>query len=247
MANRGFWSVSALAMSASTVLASCGGDILAAVAFIGSAGGDWRLDSGSEPGLQPSNCDGSSCQVNIQLANVNEPLFTSDFNVTYTSTLPDCPDSGTGRIEGKRVSLTGCLAGEYVSVNEVRTDSGQRFLFETFVPDFTTGIWVEIEDERRRFKFVAATTDVNDDTVSIVTGCELTTPAVTPAAMRVVRATFLLDPPPDPFTTRIEQFVIGTTQPWTGRFIGISGLEYRRGNEVLKLERRRDADPPTAC
>jgi hypothetical protein len=249
MSGKSFWGVSSGAVLATAVLASCGGDIVAAVAFIGSAGGDWRLDASAEPGLQSSDCGGDACQVNIQRSGVDadDALFASDFDVTFTSSLPDCPDSGVGRIEGQRVELEDCLVGEYLSVNEVQSSTGQRFLFETFFPDLTTGTWVEIEDERRRFKFVDVTPDPIDPNTSLIEGCELTTPTVTPVTLRVVRATFDQDPPPVPFETRIDEFVIGAGSPWTGRFIGISGLDFRRDGQRLKLERRRDTDPPTTC
>jgi hypothetical protein len=53
---KSFWGVSAGAVLSGAVLTSCGGglgEIVAAVAFIGSAGGDWRVDGNTaQAGLQ---------------------------------------------------------------------------------------------------------------------------------------------------------------------------------------------------
>jgi hypothetical protein len=249
MRDRSFWSVSALAAAASVVLASCGGDILAAVAFIGSAGGDWVVDGNStQAGLQArETCanDGNGrgvpgterCRINITAVNATD-LYARAFDVTYSGNLPNCPLDAVngGRVDGKRINLPNCFAGEYISVNEVRSDAGDRLLFETFLPDLTEGVWVEIQQGERRFKFTSNSA-----------GCELTATAKLAVALTVTRATFDLDPPPDPFETRISGFRIAGGAAYGGRFLGVSGLQLQRGTEVLELERRVDGATPTTC
>jgi hypothetical protein len=70
---KSFWGVSAGAVLSGAVLTSCGGglgEIVAAVAFIGSAGGDWRVDGNTaQAGLQQRvDCAAAAhapCFINI--------------------------------------------------------------------------------------------------------------------------------------------------------------------------------------
>lgn len=249
MRDRSFWSVSALATAASAVLASCGGDILAAVAFIGSAGGDWVVDASStQAGLQAretcaNDVNGKGvpgterCRINITAVNATD-LYAPAFDVTYSGNLLNCPVDAVsgGRVDGKRINLPNCFAGEYVSVNEVRSDTGDRLLFETFFPNLIEGIWVEIQHSERRFKFTSNSA-----------GCEVTASGKLAVALTITRATFDLDPPPDPFETRISGFSIAGGAAYSGRFLGVSGMQLQRGGEVLEVERRVDAATPTTC
>src|SRR5688500_1743295 len=147
MGNRSFWSVSALAFAASVVLASCGGgELIAAVAFIGSAGGDWQLDrDNTQAGLQTTvdDCgDGDDpSTVNISPADGNDNFFQSAFDVVYSGNLPGCPAGSTtgGRIDGKRINLPGCFAGKYVTINEVLSDDGDVRMFFDADVQLTTG------------------------------------------------------------------------------------------------------------
>jgi len=257
MCNRSFWSVSALACAASAVLASCGGgELIAAVAFIGSAGGDWNADGDStQPGQQDrelcaNDVNGvgvpgtEQCRINITAANP-PALYDSAFDVRYSGNLPGCPLDPTdgGRVDGKRINLPGCFAGEYVTINEAVSDSGDDRMFFDFVPSLTDGVWVEIQDERRRFAF----TNSNDDgTNTTGTGCEFS--AASLPAVTVVLANSNVDGPAGPFETTITSFTItgDAAGAWSGRFIGTSGMRLTRGDDVLKLERRDEVASP-AC
>lgn len=248
MRDRSFWSVSALATSASIVLASCGGDILAAVAFIGSAGGSWLADGDSAtPGLQQRlACDwdangrgvagADGCFINIQPVNPPANLYAKAFDVTFTGNLPGCPQASTsgGRIDGKRISLPGCFAGEYININESLSDGGANRMFFDFTPDLTQGVWVEIQDGLRRFQFS------NDST-----GCEYTAAARPVVTIAIIGSD--VSQAAGPFETTIGSFTIADGgAAYSGVFVGVSGMSLRRGDEVLELERRNEV-PSTPC
>ena len=98
------------ALVALGALASCGGgEIVAVLGFVGSAGGDWKQDDLPADGLQQRSTCGAGgtddCFINIQPVG-GQNLFVSDFDVSFTSNLPSCPASGTGRASGKRMTLT---------------------------------------------------------------------------------------------------------------------------------------------
>jgi hypothetical protein len=252
MSSRSFWSVCAVSTAASVVLASCGGgvgEILASVAFIGSAGGSWQEDDNSaQPGLQQRfACDwdangigiagADSCFINIQPANPPANLYATAFAVTFTGNLPGCPQASTdgGRIDGKRINLPGCFTGEYININESLSDGGAHRMFFDFTPDLTQGVWVEIQDGQRRFKFSSNST-----------GCEYS------AAGLPTVTTVILDSDVSnaagPFETTISAFTVAgdAAGAWSGRFAGTSAMSLRRGNEVLELQRR-DESPATPC
>jgi hypothetical protein len=250
MAASSFARVSAAALVSAAVLVACGGgEIVAAVAFVGSAGGDWRVDAepaGSQPGLQQrddcGDAEDEDCVVNIQPVG-GPSLFAPNFDLTYTSNLSTCPGSGTGRVQGERITLTGCFSGRYRTINEALSDDGTlRMFFDVDAGDLdlTNGVWVEIEDEDRRFKF----TEVDAGT-GLVAGCEYTAAGAPAVAMTVVRSQ--VGNAAGPFETTIGAFTIaGRSGVWTGRFVGGSGLRLVQGDRELELERR--ADPAnTPC
>jgi len=216
-------------------LGSCGGETVALLGFIGSAGGDWLQDDkpaeqAGQVGLQLRSTCGpngnDNCRINIQPAGGNQSLFSTDFDLTYTSNLPGCPASGNGRASGQRLALTGCFTGAYVTINQAVSDDGATRMFFDFKPDLTQGIWTEIQSGTRRFGF-------NSDT----DGCELTSPTPTRVSLVVSRSD--VQKPDGPFETTIPTFTIqGGGAAWQGRFVGISGLRLTRGTEVLELERR---------
>lgn len=224
-----------LAAGSLALLTSCGGDLIAVVGFIGSAGGDWLQDDqpseqGAAVGLQLRSTCGAGgnedCRINIQPAGAGQTLFAQEFDLTYTSNLPGCAATGTGRATGKRLQLNGCFTGEYVTINQAVSDSGSVRMFFDFTPVLQDGIWVEVQQGTRRFGF-------NNDT----DGCELTTPTTTPVQIAISRSQ--VQNPAGPFETTIASFTIqGGGGAWQGRFVGISGMRLTRGNEVLELERR---------
>ena len=236
----------AAATVAATLAACGGGDILAVVSFLGSAGGDWRFDDTSGPGFQelaqcidpaevppnPANKT-SPCVINIQRLD-DRNFFSPDFNVRYTGNLDGCPPTNGRRDDtghGERVALPGCFSGRYVTINEVVSDNGQlRAYFDSEVPDLRTGVWVEIQQEQRRFKF-------NDDPglqdTTVIQGCELSAPAPNNVSMTVEAA----DISSNRLQTRITAFT-AAGRTWTGGFIGLSAMRLVIGSEVLELERR---------
>lgn len=224
------------ALLATAVLAACGGaDILAIVSFVGSAGGDWRFDNPQVAGFQQRNNCGpganEACRINIQPIGT-QSLFASDFAVSYTGNyVAGCPANTArtdGSVSGTRIVLPGCFSGNYVTINEALADNGvDRAFFDSSPPQLAPGVWVEIQDEQRRFKF-------NNNS----SGCELTTPR-TAVAVAIEFAD--LDVPIT--QTTITSFTVGGAT-YTGSFVGMSGMRLTRGSEVLELERR---DLAAAC
>lgn len=226
------------AAGAAALVVACGGEVLAALSFIGSAGGDWRVDDPALAGFQQrQNCgaqSNESCAINIQPIGT-QSLYASDFALSYTGNLPGCPAVARtdGRATGKRISLPGCFSGQYLTINEALSDDGTvRAFFDTSVPDLTTGVWVEIQDGRRRFKF--KNNPVAQD-VTAIQGCELTTPPTTVTA--TVSAASI---DAGRLQTTIAPFTIGT-QTWSGEFVGLSGMRLVRSGEGLELERRNES------
>ncbi len=221
------------AFAATVFLVACGGGALLLLGFIGSAGGDWLQDD--QPDEQPgqvglqlrSTCGpggNEDCRINIQPVG-GQDLFKPAFDLTFTSNLPGCVASGTGRADGQRLELTGCFSGAYVNINQAVSDSRAVRMFFNFTPSLAQGIWFELQQGQRRFAF----TDNS-------TGCELGTPNV-PLAVALVPAD--IRNPAGPFETTISSFAIqGGGGAWTGRFVGVSSMRLTRGSEVLELERR---------
>lgn len=233
-----FVQLSAAALAVSALLSSCGGGKVDKedLVFIGSAGGDWLVDAQpSQPGLQQRDDCGAStdddCFITIQPVG-GPQLFNEDFDVTYSSNLPNCPGSGTGRVRGEQLTLNSCFAGRYVNINEARSDDGATRIFSSVTPPLAGGLWVEIEDERRHFKFSSNTT-----------GCEISASGAPAVSVTLVPAQ--IQNPAGPFETTIGAFSIaGSSGVWTGRFVGVSGMHLVRGDDELLLERR--ADPNNA-
>lgn len=223
--------VCATAALAALALAACGGGgVLAVLGFIGSAGGDWLQDGDTaRPGLQTvDTCGpfgGERCGINVQPVGGSTPLFSTAFDLSYNSaTLPGCPTTGQGRADGRRLVLNGCFSGNYVTLNEALSDDGKTRMFFDFTPPLAGGVWVEIQNGQRRFAFTN-----NTD------GCELAAPKV---RVTVVLSESDVGNPAGPFETTIQAFAIGNDTPWSGKFVGISGMRLTRGNELMELERR---------
>lgn len=218
-----------LASAAALALAACGGGALLLLGFIGSAGGDWIQDDPNQAGFQPLDTCGQfgneRCGINIQPVGA-DPLYASAFDVTYNSaTLPNCPLTGTGRADGRKLTLDGCFSGAYVSINEAVSDDGKVRMFFDFTPPLAGGVWTELQQGVRRFAF-------SDNS----TGCELGTPNV---AVTVVLSPSNILAPAGPLETTIQSFTIaGQGGAWSGKFVGVSGMRLTRGSEVLELERR---------
>jgi len=226
----------AAAAVAGAVLAACGGgsEVLAVISFLGSAGGDWRFGSiGSGSFVADDDCNGA-CSVNIAVGG-SRSLFGDGFSVIYSGTLPGCPDSGAprsdGQVTGERIVLPNCFSGRYRTINRAVSDDGKRVAwFDSEAPNLTDGVWVEIQDGQRRFKF-----DNNpfiQDTTAI-SGCELTSPTTSSLAMSVTTASI----DEGRFETTIDALSV-RGEVWSGEFVGVSGMRLRRGSQEMELERR---------
>lgn len=225
----------AAVLAGAMALASCGGEVVAVLGFVGSAGGSWfQDDQPAVDGLQRRSTCGAladeDCFINIQPVG-GQSLFSGDFALTFTSNLPGCAASGNGSASGARLTLNNCFRGQYVNINQALSDDGSVRMFFNFEPDLAQGVWVEIQDGRRRFAFPDP--KVN----SATTGCELTSPASTPVDI-VLSPARILDAG-GPFETTIASFAVqGGGAAWQGRFVGVSGMRLVRGGEVLELQRR---------
>lgn len=226
-----------LAAGALALLASCGGETLALLGFLGAAGGDWIQDDQPDEavgnvGLQIRSTCGAfgneQCSINIQPVGTQN-LYTTDFDLTFTANLPGCVASGTGRATGRRLVLTSCFTGEYVTINQSLSDDRTTRMFFNFTPSLAQGVWTEIQSGQRRFAF-------SDNS----TGCQLGNPA-TPVAVVITSAD--ITAVGGPYETTISSFTVqGAGAAWAGRFSGISAMRLTRGAEVLDLERRDSAD-----
>lgn len=222
----------AVALAALT-LSGCGGDgggDAAGLEFLGSVGGDWLQDGdAAQPGLQlRRTCGplgGTVCGVNLQQVGRFTPMFGTAFDLAYSNaTLPGCPATGQGRADGRRLVLDGgCFSGSYVTLNEAVSDDGRTRLFFDYAPPLAGGVWVSLQGGRR-FAF-------NNNT----DGCELLSPKV---RVTVVLSEAEVQNPAGPFETTIRAFGIGNDTPYSGQFVGVSGMRLTRGSEVLELVRR---------
>lgn len=216
-----------------------GGEIIAVLGFIGSAGGDWLQDDKpgeavGEIGLQlRSTCGGGGgedCFINIKAASDTESLFATAFDVNFTSNLPGCVASGNGRANGPSLALTGCFSDQYLTINQAVTDDGGTRMFFDFTPSLTQGVWTEIQPGQRRFAFRSKSS-----------GRELSSPAIREVTVALSESD--VENPGGPYETTIASFAIaGDGAAWQGRFVGVSGMRLTRGNEVLELQRRQGSD-----
>jgi hypothetical protein len=237
------WGANVLAAAAVT---ACGGDVIAVLGALGAAGGDFTLDADPatarlETRLSDPNDEFSDpLGINIQVddganGGLGENLFDESFPVVVNrGSLGGASCAGVrGTITGDRLDLGSCFRGRYENVNRVVSDDGRTVLrFDSFNPNLTIGIWVDIQNTSRRVKFTS-----NNE------GCELRGSTPTGNAVTVEQ----IDS--DPSTGAIDSmrnFRIGSRVWAQGEYVGASGLRLTGGPETLELERRRD-DPATAC
>jgi hypothetical protein len=226
----------AFTVTAALALAACGGGALLVLGFIGSAGGSWLQDDNpAQPGLQVRSTCGpgrnENCFINIQPVG-GQNLFAERFAITFTSNLPGiCSAGGDGNVDGRRLFLTGCFSGEYVNINQALSDNDAVRMFFDFTPPLNQGIWVELNKGQRSFAFI-----------DNATGCELGPPKT---AVTVVLSPSNILNAAGPFETTIQSFTIADQGgPWSGKFVGVSGMRLTRGDDVLELERRQGS---TGC
>jgi hypothetical protein len=179
------------------------------------------------------------CTINIQPAG-GLNLYAANFDLTFTSNLPNCVASGTGQARSERLELTGCFSGRYVNINQAVSDSGAvRMFFDVDENDLQVwqGVWVELQQGTRRFVFRndGQETLVNGVRIVSNTGCEIgspNTPLNIGLSMSDIRNAT------GPFETTISSLSIGGGAPYSGKFVGVSGMRLTRGTEVLELQRQ---------
>jgi hypothetical protein len=228
------------------LLAGCGGGALesAVVGFLGTGGGQYFQDDPQVTGFQPVDCGGQPCALTLAVDAPPDPntgvpapvLFGASYAIKASGELPNCSNA-SGRVEGRRVTIGSCFSGQYASVNELVSDDGKLHLFNDFFPDMTTGVWVDVNDSSRRYKFIAFAN-------STATGCEITSSGSRAATMSVVVSnygTVAFDPgtPLIP-ATRIDSLAVQGGDRWTGDFVGASGMRLSNGAVSIDLERRNE-------
>ena len=118
------WCLSAaFAFAAPATLTSCGGDVAAAVAFVGAVGGDFMSDDDAvAPGVQQTRCGGGACVITINALVAPQDPFATAFDVRYDNATgaPECAASHSthsGHHEPARtgVSATQLSGSTYVS------------------------------------------------------------------------------------------------------------------------------------
>jgi hypothetical protein len=177
-----------LVAGAALALGACGGgsEVLAVVGFLGTGGGTWYATTAETgpPGARTSfrafSCnDGRPCLITFTV--IDPPSTTGGsapyrqrYTVRVEGNLPGC-SSVTGTIERTAVDLGTCGRGEYLGVNELRltTQLGSLSLLHDFRPDLVTGVWVDVRDSTRRFKFTSNGAGTGVPGVQRAAGCEI--------------------------------------------------------------------------
>lgn len=241
-----FVGVAAAAMVVlATAQVSCGGgvgELIAVAAFLGSGGGQFQLEPRPVPATYGIFDDAMTLSLTSDAAGTVAPdLYASGYNINVIGVngvrLQACSNR-SGRVEGDRVTIGNCFSGRYENVNRIVSDDGTRALYHEFDPNLTTGLWVDVNDAGRAFKFVGSSV-----------ACEYA--GSTKRAASVVRrsASITQAQVGQPFTlvtSGITSLAVVGGSTWTGEFIGISGLRLRSGSTTLELQRR-NLQPPAAC
>lgn len=226
-------------LAAVAALASCGGETLAVLGFIGSAGGDFVVDADpNTAGLQrKAGCAQGDCRINVSFDPPlgDERLYASTLSVRATGDVGGAANACNdvpGRIAGRRLELGSCFQGEFKSLNEVLSDDGQtRLFFDNVSPSIDEGVWFNIHDSNQRFKFTSGQT-----------GCERVGSASTPLTVDIQLSDTEATPPS---FAGINNLTIQRTtgaEVFSGQFVGISGMRLTRAGQTLELERRRGTE-----
>lgn len=228
-----------------TLLAACGGgvgELLLVAGFLGSGGGQYFLDNNSLPGFQSVDCGGQPCSVSITVDAPRDPnsglpvfdLYATAYAVRVSGSVSGCV-SATGRVQGRNVLLGDCIAGQYVNPNLIRSDDGRRELFHDFIPDLTTGVWVDVNNTDQRFKFTSGSA-----------GCEITSSGKKPLRVTVTSSNYSEMVSGIPNTvlrprTVITSLTVTNGASWNGDFIGASSMQLTGGGRSIEVERRNQA------
>lgn len=237
------------------LLLSCGGgEVLSILGYIPAAGGQYSINDNAAGGFTERRCFstalGSDDRCGLSLAPTQntagnadtEALYASRYSVTASGQLRD-DDSAcanlTGTVDGPLLSLGSCFTGRFENPNKVvATDGSGITLVVDFFPRMADGVWVDIHDRTRRFKF--------DNNAS---GCELSAAGERQVDLNITASDVTNS---NGFGVIAETVMaaftvqrVGGPETWSGRFVGASGLRLTRNGQTLEIERRRDTT--TVC
>lgn len=160
-------------------LAACGGGAAVALAVISPLAGDWvRTTGGPDERLSFNTPDGYLLQERV------------DVTGTISTSSGPCQGDATaveGFVDDGDVQLfldgsqrrTRCLVGRFVDLRRIDTEAlgsepARRYLNSRVDVQLGRGIWVDADDEDRRYHFKSPLS-VNNDTTEPVEGCDVST------------------------------------------------------------------------
>jgi|GEM_PF-2803365 len=243
------FSRTAAALAAVVAMTSCGGGVgeVLVATFLGAGGGNYLLQL-RNPG-PPAGYDPFDETVTLSLTplpdiNTGQPdLYATAYDVyaiNGTGRLASCSNR-LGRVDGRRLSIPNCFSGNFDSVNRIVSDDGSQALIlgSPVTPNLTSGLWVDVNDTARAYKFALSA----GNTVA----CEFSGSTKRAAAVDLRRARVEVSAPiltlTEPAITRLA---IAGGSTWTGEFIGISALRLTSGSTQLELQRR-NQNAPAPC
>ncbi len=236
---------------ATLLLGGCAGGAevaLATLGFIAPIGGTFSEDGDlTTPALDDT---GFGITLNVDISVQQNPLYLTDFAVSGFNSLQDASD-GCGNILGQ---ITGtqviayedkngvrgaeCFRGQFANANVLVLADGRRLL-RNFSPDLTSGVWQDIRNSNRRFRFDEQVVPANAGAQGSFAGCELAGSVITP----VQGAYTASDVGNGVYPPRIDTFIIQRAaggEIWSGEIVGLSGIRLTQGNRELLLERRNE-------
>ena len=240
----------ALSALVATLLAACGGELLALLPYVAAIGGAWQVAGNNAEQLQMNQF----------------PLYTSGLSAltgTYvTAGKPACgatagnPANVTVKIEGTAISLfagtnTGvapCLTGQSVNVTTLTLSNGLTYRnnLDLDLTPLTQGMWVDRSNAASSYRFTLPTAPSGAFTV--LRGCAKGS-NTSSAATTVIYRSSDISARPEVEAVVSELFIVrgGVAERWTdGKFQGVSLIEFKNGAATLQLERRVD-DAATPC
>ncbi|MGF1546753.1 MAG: hypothetical protein ACFCUG_05470 [Thiotrichales bacterium] len=240
-----------LAWTMAALLAGCGGGaeiVLATLGFVAPIGGDFNEDGiPATPAL-----DATGLAINIQIGTGWNQLYDEKFVIVGFYGLSDKKSRCTafnGDVNGRSVvayedddqnGVRGaqCFRGTFENESVLVLADGRRLL-RNFPLDLTTGVWSDIRDSNRKFRFEQLLDPATPGSQGSFSGCELRGATVT-----AVQGVFTRSDVANAIFAGIDQLTIQRVagdEIWSGAFVGNSGLRLTRGTQELLLERRAES------
>ena len=232
---------------AATLLAACGGELLALLPFVAAIGGAWQVAGN-----------------NAEQLRINQsPLYASGLSAltgTYvTASKPACgatagiPANVTVKFEGTAMSLYAgtnttvapCLTGQSVNDTTLTLSNGLTYR-NNFIPNLRQDMWVDRSNAASSYRFTSF--QPPSGAYAVVQGCVKGSNTSSAATTVIYRDSDIAAGPEVEAGVR-DLFIVraGVTEHWTdGKFIGVSLIEFKNGAATLQLERRVD-DAATPC